>query len=199
MTVSLVLASGSSIRRDLLVNAGLEIDVRPVRVDEISIRDAMKAEGAPPRDIADALAEQKARRGSQKSPGALVLGCDQVLDLDGDILGKPETPQDARAQLDRLNGTKHRLLSAAVLYRDGQPLWRHVGVARLTMRQVSADYLEDYVVRNWQSIRHSVGGYKLEEEGVRLFQRIDGDYFTILGLPLLELLGHLTVTKEIAG
>lgn len=199
MTPSLVLASGSAIRRQLLENAGLTILVAPARIDEDAITASLLAEGAPPRDIADTLAEAKARKTSPRHPGMLVLGCDQVLAHDGACLSKPATPEDARAQLARLRGGQHRLLSAAVLYRDGEPLWRHVGTVRLTMREASDTYLDDYVARNWDSIRHSVGSYKLEEEGVRLFTRIDGDYFTVLGLPLLELLSYLTLRGDIDG
>lgn len=159
----------------------------------------LQAENAPPRDIADTLAEAKARKISPRHPGNLVLGCDQVLAFDGACLSKPETPDDAHRQLASLRGATHRLLSAAVLYRDGEPLWRHVGTARLTMRSFSDEYLGAYVARNWGSIRHSVGAYKLEEEGVRLFSRIEGDYFTILGLPLLELLAYLTLRGDIDG
>jgi len=195
----LVLASGSQIRQTLLRNAGIAFETAPVRVDEDAIRQAMTAEGAGPRDIADALAEHKARRGSQKDPDALVLGCDQVLSFRNRILAKPQSATDARAQLDALNGQTHQLLSAAVICQHGAPLWRHVGVVRLTMRAVAPEYLDDYVARNWDSIRHAVGGYKLEQEGVRLFQRIDGDYFNVLGLPLLELLGYLTVKGVIPG
>jgi len=155
--------------------------------------------GAGPRDIADALAEAKARKVSLRQPGVLVLGCDQVLAHDGACLSKPTTAVEARAQLDRLRGGLHRLLSAAVLYRDGEPLWRHVDTVRLTMRAASDAYLDAYVARNWDSIRDSVGAYKLEEEGVRLFTRIEGDYFTVLGLPLLDLLSYLTLRGEIDG
>lgn len=160
---------------------------------------ALLVECASPRDIADTLAEAKARKISARHPGQLVLGCDQVLDHGGVCLSKPETPDDARTQLASLRGSTHRLLSAAVIYRDGEPLWRHVGTVRLTMRAFSDDYLDGYVARNWDSIRNSVGAYKLEEEGVRLFTRIDGDYFTVLGLPLLELLAYLTLRGDIDG
>lgn len=199
MTSSFVLASGSAIRRQLLAKAGLTVEVCPARIDEDTLKAALLAEGAPPRDIADTLAESKARKVSGRYPGALVLGCDQVLAHDGGCMSKPATPDDAREQLVLLRGRQHKLLSAAVLYRDGEPLWRHVGTVRLNMRDASDDYIDSYVTRNWDSIRHSVGAYKLEEEGVRLFTRIDGDYFTVLGLPLLELLSYLTLRGEIEG
>jgi septum formation protein len=193
MSERLILASGSEIRARLLRNAGVAVDIVPARIDEEAIRAALEAEAATPRDVADTLAELKAQRIAAKHPDALVIGCDQVLALGQDILSKPETPEIALAQLKSLRGQKHQLLSAAVIYGEGKPLWRHVGVVRLHMRDASDTYLEDYVARNWDSIRHSVGAYKLEEEGVRLFTRIEGDYFNVLGLPLLELLSYLTL------
>lgn len=189
----LVLASASAIRRQLLEQAGLSVEVMPARVDEDTIRATMQAEGAAPRDIADALAEAKARKIGARHPDRLVLGCDQVLALGNRILSKPETPDEARAQLKDLSGQRHMLLSAAVIYDEARPVWRHVGVVRLQVRELSEGYIDDYVARNWDSIREAVGGYKLEEEGVRLFSRIEGDYFTVLGLPLLELLSYLTL------
>jgi len=195
----LVLASGSEIRRHMLEMAGLHPQVSVARVDETAIIAALLAEHAPPRDIADTLAEAKARKVSGRMPGALVLGCDQVLAYKGVILEKPSSMDDARDQLRLLRAGTHQLLSAAVLYEDGEPVWRHVGVARLTMRSFSDAYLEAYLTRNWPAIGASVGGYKLEEEGVRLFAQIQGDYFTILGLPLLELLNYLALRGEIEG
>ncbi len=197
MTDQIILASGSDIRAQLLRNAGLSFDVIPARVDEDMIKMSLKAEGASSRDLADALAEFKARKISEKHPEALVLGCDQVADLGGDVLSKPRDPKDAIAQLTAMSGMTHRLFSAAVLYKDGEPLWRHVGTVRLKMRDLSPDYIADYVGRNWASIRHSVGGYKLEEEGVRLFTKVDGDYFNVLGLPLTELLSYLIVRGDL--
>lgn len=193
----LILASGSEIRQQLLRNAGLEIEVVKPRLDEESIKAALLADGVGPRDLADALAEGKAVKISGKRPGALVLGCDQVLEHDGRVFSKPESPEEARDQIRRLSGGRHRLLSAAVIAENGKPIWRHVGTVRLHMREVSDAWLDGYIARNWDSIRHSVGGYKLEEEGVRLFTRIEGDYFTVLGLPLLELLAYLGTTGDI--
>ena len=127
----------------------------------------------------------------------MVLGCDQVLDLDGELVSKPETPAQARAQLLAMRGCRHELLSAAVICEDGAPIWRHIGTARLTVRKFSDAWLDGYLERNWRDIAESVGAYKLESEGVRLFSRIEGDYFTILGLPLLDLLSFLTLRGDL--
>ncbi|WP_411889467.1 Maf family protein [Yoonia sp. SDW83-1] len=193
MTDQIILASGSDIRATLLRNAGVEFAVQVARIDEDAVRQSLLAEDASPRDIADALAEMKAQRVAARNPDALVIGCDQVLAQGRTLPSKPTSKEEALAQLHAMRGQSHQLLSAAVIYDGDGPVWRHVGIVRLHMRDASDDYLEDYVDRNWDSIRHSVGAYKLEEEGVRLFTRIEGDYFNVLGLPLLELLSYLTV------
>ncbi|WP_323763792.1 Maf family protein [Marinovum sp.] len=198
MPKPLILASGSEIRAEMLRRAGLAVEVMPARVDEDSVKQGMLADQAAPRDIADLLAEMKAAKVAGKRPDALVLGCDQVLDFDGTLLSKPETPDAAIAQLTAMSGQRHKLLSACVAFEEGKPVWRHVGVVTLSMRALSETYIEDYVARNWPSMRQSVGCYKLEEEGSRLFTTISGDYFTVLGLPLLPLLNWLALRGEIA-
>ena len=191
MSMPLVLASGSAIRAQLLRRAGVEVEVAVPRIDEDALRASLVAEDVTPRDLADALAEQKARKISARRPGTLVIGCDQVLQSGDATLSKPGTLAEARAQLLRLRGGTHTLISACVLCEGGRAVWRHIDTARLTMRDFSDDYLDLYLARGWPDIASSVGAYKLEEEGVRLFSRIDGSHFTILGLPLLPLLLHL--------
>lgn len=199
MSDRIILASGSDIRATLLSNAGVPFEVQVARVDEDAIKRALTAEDATPRDVADTLAEMKAKRVAAKVPDALVIGCDQVLAFGQQTLSKPTSPEDALDQLKMMRAKPHQLLSAAVIYGEGKPLWRHVGVVRLHMHDRSDAYLADYVARNWDSIRHAVGAYKLEEEGVRLFHRVDGDYFNVLGLPLLELLSYLTLRGTLDG
>lgn len=191
MTRPLLLASASEIRLLLLKRAGIDVTAFPARIDEEAIRQSLQAESAKPHDIADALAEMKARKLADKHPEALVLGCDQVLAFRGQMFGKPETIDEARGQLLALRGHTHELISALVLYDETKPIWRHIAHAQMTMHVASVDYIDAYLARNWHSIRHSVGAYKLEEEGIRLFSAIEGDYFTVLGLPLLPLISFL--------
>ena len=193
MVMPVILASGSEIRAQMLRQAGVDFDVQVARVDEQMIKEALVADGALPRDIADALAESKARKLAQKHYNAFVIGCDQVLEFNGNLLSKPKSPDEAIDQIIAMCGERHTLLSAAVIYNEGKPIWRHVGQVRLRMRDATDAYISGYVERNWDSIQNSVGGYKLEEEGVRLFHSVEGDYFNVLGMPLLPLLAFLTL------
>lgn len=199
MTNDLLLASSSQIRADLLRSAGVRIEIESPRVDEESLKASLIQEEAGPHDIADTLAEAKARKLGTRHPDKSVLGCDQVLACDGKIFSKPTSITDARDQLIQLRGATHSLFSAAVLYEGAKPVWRHVGLARLTMRDFSDAYMDDYLERNWPDVATSVGAYKLEAEGVRLFSQIEGNHFTILGMPLLELLSYLTQRGTISG
>jgi len=194
MTDPIILASQSQARQAMLTAAGVAFTSQTARVDETAIKQALLAEGAKPRDIADALAELKALRVSAKMPGAWVIGSDQVLDLKGKLLSKPKDLAAAREQLCQLRGQAHKLFSAAVIVKDGQPVWRHVGQVRLTMREFSDRFLEEYLTRQGDDIFGTVGAYKLEGEGVRLFNQIEGDYFAVLGMPLLEVLNYLSQT-----
>jgi septum formation protein len=183
----LILASGSSARRQILTSAGLAFTVQTAGVDEGRAKTAMLAEGASPHDIADALAELKALGVSLKAQG-LVIGADQTLDLDGVLMDKAENLAQAATALRALRGRTHRLHSAVVLARDGEVIWRQVQSASLTMRPFTDAFLATYLDRHGQAVLPCVGCYRLESEGVQLFDRIDGDYFTILGLPIVGLL-----------
>ncbi|MCF3627893.1 Maf family protein [Thalassospiraceae bacterium LMO-SO8] len=195
----LVLASGSRVRADMLRAAGLGITVDPADVDEPEIEADCRQNGMSTPDVALALAAAKASRVAGRHPGALVIGADQMLDLDGDSLRKPDDLAAAARTLERLAGRDHTLVSAVVLARDGQVIWRHHASARLTMRPLDGDAIADYLDRAGAAVLTSVGAYQLEGLGAQLFEGIEGDYFTILGLPLLALLGELRRRGETAA
>ena len=186
-----ILASGSATRAQLLRRVGLEVTARPAAVDEESIKASFAAEGASVIDCATILAEMKATRISARFPGCLVIGADQILDMAGRWFDKPETLDDARRQLQELRGKTHELVSASVVALNGSRIWADHDIAYLTMRDFSDDFLDRYLERAGADILGSVGVYHYEGLGAQLFDRVTGDYYTILGLPLLRLLEFL--------
>ena len=188
---NLVLASASASRAGMLTRAGVAFVKDASAVDEDEIKHAMRAEGASVEDLAVTLSEMKARQVGRRHPGTLVVGSDQVLVCEDRWFDKPADRASARAQLLALRGKTHSLISAVLVLRDGERLWHHIGRARLTVRPFSEDFLEAYLDQAGDAVLSSVGGYQLEGLGAQLFSRVEGDYFTILGMPLLPLLDFL--------
>ena len=191
MTAPLILASQSPFRRMLMENAGLTFQTQAAAIDERAAEAALAAHNPTPQAIAEALAIEKARDVARRNPGSLVIGSDQTLSLEGLVFHKPADMAEAKAHLMAMSGKTHSLNCGIALVRDGQTLWSNVSVANLTMRPLSEAFVERHLARVGSRVLASVGAYQLEGEGVQLFERIDGDYFTILGLPLLPLLAKL--------
>lgn len=187
----LILASKSQSRIMLLQNAGLAFDIVPAEIDERAVEAPLLEAGFGPDDIAEVLAEAKAREVGERHPGALVIGSDQTLGLGETRFNKPETIEDARRQLLAMRGATHSLHSAIACVRDGETLWQHISRADLTMRDFTPEFAGHYLAEVGKEALTSVGAYRLEGPGIQLFEKIEGDYFTILGLPLLPLLGFL--------
>ena len=188
--MSVILASKSAARRAVLDGAAVPYEGLVAGVDEEAVKTGLLAEGATPRDVADALAELKALRVS-RGRSEFVIGADQTLDLDGRLYDKADDIDAARERLKTLRGKTHKLHSAVVVAKEGAPIWREVVTAKLTMRDFSDDFLERYLETEGEASLSSVGCYRLEGPGAQLFSRIEGDYFAILGLPLLGLLDLL--------
>ena len=197
--MSLILASGSAHRRALLENAGIAVSVEVARLDERALEAPLQDSGVSPEDVALVLAEAKAVDVSERHPGALVIGADQTLSLGDRVFHKPADMEGARRTLLALSGETHRLNSAVVLAKDGVALWRHVGVARMTMRVLDPGFIGRHLGRVGDRALGSVGAYQIEGEGIQLMERIDGDLFTIIGLPLLPLLAELRARGAIDG
>ena len=191
MAAALVLASASQSRASLLRAAGLDFQVDPALVDEDEIKRGMSAEAAPAADTAMALAEIKVLRISPRHPEAITLAADQILECDGEWYAKPRDAADARDQLLRLRGRRHYLRTAAVCAQGGSVIWRQLDSPALTMRAFSESFINSYVQACGAGIVETVGSYRLEGLGVQLFSDVRGDFFSILGLPLLPLLGFL--------
>ncbi|MDB5713126.1 MAG: septum formation protein Maf [Sphingomonadales bacterium] len=196
--MTIILASMSVARRAMLTAAEIPFEAVAPGVDEESAKEAFRARGLNARDLADALAELKATRVSQRRPGKIVLGCDQTLMLeDGSMLDKPGNALSE--QLHRLSGRTHSLYSAIVAVENGQPVWRSVDRVKLTMRPLSEAFIADYVEREGPYVAGCVGGYRIEGQGMQLFTKIEGSHFTILGLPLIALLDWLRVRGIMAS
>lgn len=197
MPPRLVLASASPFRKALLENAGLTFDIEPAEIDERIIEQSL--DGLAAEDVASVLAEAKALDVSERNPAALVIGSDQTLSLQGEILHKPASMDEARRRLLSLSGRTHELNSAIVLVRDGETIWRHVSVAHMTMRDLDPGFIGRHLSNVGDRALSSVGAYQLEGEGIQLFDRIEGEYFSIIGLPMLPLLAKLRELGAIDG
>ncbi|MCZ6858948.1 MAG: Maf family protein [Alphaproteobacteria bacterium] len=190
-TTPVILASASAVRARLLAAAGIAFEQQPAAVDEGEVKNALKSEGASAREAAEALAELKAQHVSRKHPEAFVIGADQILECDGVWFDKPGARADAAASLKALGGRDHELIASVCVIRGGAILWHHSDRASLHVRALDEGFIERYLDAAGQAALDSVGAYQLEGLGANLFTRIDGDYFTILGLPLLPLLDFL--------
>lgn len=197
MAETLVLASASSSRRMLMENAGLKFQAVAAQIDERAVEREIEHRALGPDELALELASRKALEVSSRFPQALVIGCDQTMSLGTQVFHKPADRAEARSNLILLRGRTHRLNSGVVLVRGGREIWRHLSTADLSMREFSDAFLEDYLVRCGDDVMKSVGCYQLEGIGIQLFKSISGDYFTILGLPLLPLLGQLRTLGEL--
>ncbi|WP_374654155.1 nucleoside triphosphate pyrophosphatase [Dongia sp.] len=191
MTRPLILASGSAVRARMLRDAGVTLEIVKPRIDEDEVKASCRAEGADAVETAIALAQMKALAVSRRVSGRYVLGADQMLECENVWFDKPADPAAARTQLQALRGRSHHLISAAVLARDGQRIWHHVDRAELAMRDFSDAFLDTYLAGVGDDVTGSVGAYHLEGLGAQLMTRVRGDYFTVLGLPLLPVLAIL--------
>ena len=191
MTTGIILASKSQIRSELLLKAGLKFTAIDANIDEKEVKSSYINKGYSARDLADILAAMKAKKLSCKYLDKLVIGCDQIMECNGQILSKANNPTDLADQLKFLRSKSHTLYSACVVYFANKAEWRFIGSATITMRNLSDEYISKYVDDNWDEVKHCVGGYKIENSGISFLSKINGDYFSILGLPIIQLLDYL--------
>ena len=198
-TTPIILASNSRFRAELLVNAGIEFTTASASIDERAIEQPLLEANLGPADIAQVLAEAKAANVSALNPNTLIIGCDQTLSMNDTMFHKPVDMKQARQHILKFSGKTHQLNSAVAFVFNQQTIWRHVSVANMTMRKLTPEYIGRYMAQAGQSVLSSVGAYQLEGVGVQLFKQIDGDYFNIIGLPLLPLLSELRSLEVIDG
>ena len=194
--MSIILASGSAIRRQIMTDAGIDFEVITKPVDEAAIKDSMLAESARLRDIADALAEAKSMRVSRIHQG-LVIGADQIMVMNDQLFDKPKDIEEARERLKLMRGKTHYLMGAVVICENGAPVWRHMAKTKLTMREFSDEFLENYLEAEGDLVTKSVGAYRFEGLGAQLFSHVEGDFFSILGLSLLPVMDYLRIRGAI--
>lgn len=199
MSDAIILASGSPFRKKMLEDAGISFEVARPEIDERAVESAVEGSGLTPGDLASILAEAKALDVSQRAPGQYVIGTDQTLSLGDEVLHKPKDMEEARRRLLALSGKTHQLNSAVVIVRDGDVVWRHVSVAHLTMRELDPGFIGRHLSSVGEIALSSVGAYQIEGKGIQLFERVDGDHFTIVGMPLIPLLAKLRELGAIDG
>lgn len=192
MSQRLILASGSQIRKTIMEQAGLDFEVIAKPVDEAAIKDSLLAQNVPMKEIADALAEAKAMRVSRTEDG-LIIGSDQIMVLDGQLCDKPPSLEAARERLVAMRGKPHELIGAVVICENGVPVWRHMAVSKLVVRDFSDEFLDRYIEMEGEALTKSVGAYRFEGPGAQLFSSVEGSFFSILGLSLLPILDYLRV------
>lgn len=199
MTAQIILASTSPFRRALLENAGVDFEVDRPRIDERSVEEATSGSGVTPAEVALILARAKAEEVSARHPAGIVIGSDQTLSFEDELLHKPKDMDEARRRLVAFSGRTHFLNSAVAIARNGETVWSHVAEAAMTMRPLDPGFIGRHLARVGEKALTSVGAYQVEGEGIQLFERIEGDHFTIVGLPLLPLLGALRGLGAIDG
>ena len=193
MKPRIVLASSSQIRSRLLNNAGIQHQVLEAVIDEEAVKAALESEGVSHRDIVDTLADMKAKKVANQFADAFTIGCDQIVVFHDKIFSKPKTKADMNLQIKAMKGQSHEILSAAVIYDGNLPIWRCIGRTKVTLRDLPSKYIKTYVNEHWETTKNCVGCYEVERNGAKIIKKIEGDFFNILGMPLLEILDSLEI------
>lgn len=196
MRSSLILASSSLARATLLRNAGILFETYPPKIDEQLIKKSMVSEGLSARDMADQLAEMKASKVASKFANSFILGSDQIIEFQGQLVSKPSDKKDLFLNLKAFQNKTHHLYTAAVIYFEARPIFRHISKADVSFRALTDETLATYIDKFWDCIQYCVGGYRIEAEGIQLIRKINGDHFSVMGLPLLEVVNFLSLRGD---